>query len=347
MPHSSGNRTSNGKRTDTAWAAYKLRWNRRALLLRSWRKRRQLTPVQDRTGAMRSGDIPCFATMRNEVRRLPDWLEHHRSLGVGHFLIVDNASDDGTTDYLATQPDVSLWTTPYSYKASRFGMDWLGYLQQRYARGWALTLDADELLIYPDWENRDLHDLTAWLDRQNRDVFGTMMLDLYPKGPLSTVAGDSPLDSLQWFDAHPYWAQKQPKLHNLWLQGGVRARAFFAADPDRAPTLNKTPLVRWRRGYTYVSSTHTMLPRKLNHIYDEGGQRHATGVLLHTKFWDGIIAKSAEEQERRQHFENSDLYQDYYNSLIGDPDLWTPASTRYTGWQQLVALGLMEPGDWA
>ena len=51
-------------------------------------------------------------------------LDHHRKLGVRHFLIVDNASTDGTAQLL-DQPDISLWTTSASYKASRFGMDWL------------------------------------------------------------------------------------------------------------------------------------------------------------------------------------------------------------------------------
>ena len=343
------NRTSRGKRTDTLWAAYKLRWNRRALLLRAWRKRRQLTLRGDAPPAFSESDILCFATLRNELHRLPHWLAHHRGLGVRHFLIVDNASTDGTDAYLAAQPDVTVWATADSYKASRFGMDWLGQLQRVYGPGhWCLTLDADELFIYPGWDQRGLADLTRWLDEKRRRSFGAMMLDLYPKGPLDRPARDpsDPLADLCWFDAHPYWAQVQPKLHNLWLQGGVRARTFFESEPEKAPTLNKTPLVKWRKEYTYVSSTHTLLPRALNHIYDEDGTRKTTGVLLHTKFWHGIVEKSAEEMERRQHFENSDLYQDYYRALQDAPTLWTPESTRYEGWQQLVDLKLMETGDW-
>ena len=49
------------------------------------------------------GDILAFVTLRNERVRLPYFLEYYRRIGVGHFLIVDNGSDDGSRDLLAGQ----------------------------------------------------------------------------------------------------------------------------------------------------------------------------------------------------------------------------------------------------
>ena len=135
-------------------------------------------------------------------------------------------------------------------------------------------------------------------------------------------------------------------MRNLWVQGGVRARAFFGTDPRRAPTLNKVPLVHWRRGYAYVNSTHALLPPHLNAVFDETGGELLSGILLHTKFLPEVVAKSAEERERRQHFANSDLYDAYYRAVIASPDLWTPYAQRYSGWRQLEALGLMSRGGW-
>lgn len=344
-------RTSQGARTDTLWAAYKLRWNRRALLARCLRHRHEITAVNDRTGSIGPAAILAFSTVRDEEARLPWFLDHHRALGVDHFLIVDNASTDGTTDLLAAQPDVSLWSTQASYKSARFGVDWLGWLQMRHGAGhWCLTVDADELLIYPDWNARNLRHLTDWLDAKGRRSFGATMIDLYPRGRLSErqyTAGQDPTEVLEWFDPCPHWVQRQPKLHNLWLQGGVRARCFFASEPERAPTLSKVPLVKWRRSYAYVSSTHTMLPRALNHVYDENGETKLTGALLHTKFLPGIVTKSPEEKQRREHFANSALYDAYYDAVSNDPDLWHEDAQRYEGWRQLVALGLMEAADWS
>ncbi len=282
--------------------------------------------------------------------RLPYFLQHYRRLGVKHFLFVDNNSDDGTGDYLTAQPDVSLWTTQHSYRLARFGMDWLGWLHWQYGHGhWCLTVDADELLIYPDCETRTLAVLTAWLQDHEIRSFGALMLDLYPKGPVADshyASGDDPLKVLNWFDADNYRSQLHKYYGNDWIQGGARERLFFARAPKRAPTLNKTPLVWWHWRNCYVSSTHQILPPHLHEVFDWGGNGKVTGVLLHTKFLPDIGTRSTEEIHRRQHFENTDLYDDYHQALIQNPNLWHENATKFEGTKQLVDLGLMSKGPW-
>jgi hypothetical protein len=333
-----------------ALRAYKLRLRRRILLARAFRRRAQLAPVSDRTALIAGGDVLCFLCVRNESARLPQFLHHNRALGVQHFLVVDNASTDGTVGVLLDQPDVSLWQTSASYKASRFGMDWLTWLQMRYGHGhWCLTLDADELMIYPYWQTRPLSALTGWLDLQGRSSFGAMTVDMYPCGPVSqgqVGPGDDPISHLGWFDAGNYQVQVQPKMRNLWIQGGARARAFFADTPRQAPTLNKTPLVRWHWRYAYVNSTHALLPPQLNQVYATDGGELTSGVLLHTKFLPGITDRSAEEEQRGEHFADAAQYAAYYDRLTADPVLHFAGSTRYTGWRQMEALGLMSRGGW-
>lgn len=329
--------------------AYRLRLRRRALLWRAWRRRSQLTPVVDRSAGIAPGDVLCFLCVRNEATRLPHFLRHHRALGVRHFLAVDNASTDATPALLGDQPDVSLWRTSASYKAARFGMDWLTWLQMRHGHGhWCLTLDADELLIYPYWQTRPLPALTGWLESQGRASFGALTVDMYPAGPVSEpqAEGDDPLHRLTWFDAGNYQVQVQPRMGNLWIQGGARARAFFADRPRRGPTLNKTPLVLWHWRYAYVNSTHALLPPRLNRVYATDGGEVTSGILLHTKFLPEITRRSAEEKARGEHFADGAQYAAYYDRLIADPVLHTPASCRYTGWRQMEALGLMSRGGW-
>lgn len=327
-----------------------MRWKRRRLLFRALRKRKQIRPVRDRTRAIRPDDILAFSTVRNEATRLPYFLEHYRGLGVSHFLIVDNASTDGTADLLAEQRDVSVWQTAHSYKLSRFGMDWLTWLQIRFGHGhWCLTVDADELLIYPHQDRRDLRALADALAAMDRRSFGAVMLEPYPTGRLSEVdytAGQPPQSVLTHFDPDGFTAKYQPDLENLLIRGGVRGRVFFAAEPDRAPTLSKTPFVKWNRRYVYVSSTHSLLPRHLNRVRGLRRGDAPTGVLLHTKFLPEIVRKSAEEKARREHFENSAIYEDYYDALTADPVLFHDGSVAYRDWRQLERLGLMTRGGW-
>ena len=322
--------------------AYRLRWKRRRALWRAYQARRNLQPVVNRLSEAGEGPL-LFLCCRNEMGRLPFWLAHYRRLGVRHVLAVDNASTDGSAEWLADQPEVSLWQTSASYRASRFGMDWLNWLLTRYGHGrWCLTVDADELLEYPDSNATSLPALTRALDRSGQPAFGALMLDLYPKGRLGQGhAPANPLDMLHWFDAGPYRAQRQSPMGNLWVQGGARERVFFAHTPRQSPTLNKLPLVRWRRGMAYVNSTHALLPRVWNGWYDGPGGRLPSGVLLHTKFLPEIVARSAEERERAQHFHTPAAFGGYYDTIATGPVLWHVNSVRYRDPDQLAALGLL------
>lgn len=334
----------------SAYAAYRLRWRRRGLLWRSFRSRHQLRPVKDRTEQITPGAVLAFSTVRNEIDRLPWFLDHNRKLGVDHFLIIDNDSDDGSAEYLAKQADVSLWSTKRSYRASRFGLDWMTWLQMRYAHNhWTLMIDADELLIYAHHETRSLQDLTRWLDAQGRTVFGTLMLDMYPKGPMGSQryeSGGDPISALPWFDPGPYRVKRQQPLGNLWVQGGARARVFFTDNPRRSPTLNKIPLLRWSRRYAYVNSCHSILPRPLNFGYDGPGADAPSGILLHTKFLPQAVERAKIEKARGQHFHVPELFAQYYDEIAAGPDLWSPESMRYEGWRQLEAQGLMHSAGW-
>ena len=192
--------------------------------------------------------------------------------------------------------------------------------------------------------------LTDWLDSSAYRAFPAMMLDMYPRGSVTEriyAAGENPLDIASWFDPANYMIRKNREYGNLWIQGGPRARAFFADDPQNAPALNKIPLVRWQRRFAYASSTHMLLPRSLNLVYDQDGGEMASGALLHAKFLSTFIAKSAEELDRRQHYADSQEYRAYHQGLQDAADFWCPQSRRYRDWRQLEEVGLISRGNWA
>lgn len=330
---------------------YALRLERRKYLVRAWRKSRSLRAVANRTSAIGPQDVLCFCTLRNEKVRLKYFLSYYRDRGVSHFLFVDNDSTDGTREFLADQPDCSVWTTPDSYKRARFGMDWMNRLLRLYGhRHWCLVVDPDEFLVYPFSDTRPIPALTDWLESSSIKSFGAMILDMYPKGPITAqpyADGQDPFDIACWFDTGNYVIERNWEYGNLWIQGGPRARSFFAEQPAKAPALNKVPLVKWHKSYAYASSTHMLLPRGLNLVYDEWGGEKTSGVLLHAKFLDTFTHKAAEELERHEHYAASAEYKAYHAGLTESPDFWTKWSERYINWRQLEILGLMSKGNWA
>ncbi|WP_295176034.1 glycosyltransferase family 2 protein [Shimia sp.] len=335
----------------SALQSYRLRIRRRHRLVRAIRKRRELRSMSDRTAQIRSSDLLAFSTLRNEHIRLPYFLEYYRNKGINHFLIVDNDSDDGSLEYLMEQPDVSVWHTRKSYKKSKFGVDWLNWLQFRYGHNhWCLVVDPDEFFIYPFCDTRPIRALTDWLDASSIKSFSAMLLDMYPRGPITEQpyqAGQDPMEIACWFDAGNYTMTKNPQYGNLWIQGGPRSRVFFPDEPELAPALNKIPLVKWNRRYCYASSTHMLLPRGLNQVYDEWGGEKASGLLLHAKFLDTFTVKAEEELERNQHYSASVEYKAYAERLRDAPELWCKWSEKYINWRQLEILGLMSKGNWA
>ncbi len=328
---------------------YSLRLERQRLRLRARRARRALAPVADRTATIAEGDHLLATVFRNERARLPHFLDYYRRLGIRHVIAIDNGSDDGSGDWLAEQPDCSVWRTEAGYKRARFGMDWINGLLARHACGhWVVTADPDEFLVYPHMDTRPLPALTGWLDASRLRSMGTLLIDLYPEGPLAGAAcaeGEDPFATLTHFDGGSYFASRNPRYGNLWVQGGPRMRCLFADDPAAAPALNKIPLVRWERETVYVSSTHSLLPRGLNRTYQRDGGERICGALLHAKLGAGFAAKVDEELARRQHYAASREYRAYAEA--GEVTFHTPLSERYQGWRQLDRLGLISAGGWA
>lgn len=317
--------------------AYRLRWKRREFLWRAWRSERDLTLVSDAVQPSGRGEMRLFVTLRNELPRLKVFFEHYRAMGVDRFFVIDNGSTDGSDQFVLAQPDAHLWRSAASYKQSRFGMDWMNALLRRYGHGgWCVCVDADERLILPA-ASQELRPFIATLDAAQRPALGAVMIERFPKGPLGQET-----DEL-WFDPAPLHWTYQPRLQNIWIRGGIRARAFFADQFERAPTLNKLPLIKWDRRYAFVNSVHSALPVRLNHVLGPHDPNAPLAVLLHDKFAPSIVEKSAEELQRRQHFQNPDLYQEYHSHLAQSPSLWFEGAVRYRDPSQFYTYGFMRP----
>ena len=153
-------------------------------------------------------DVLCFMTVKNELLRLPYWFSFYRGKGLKKFFIIDNASTDGTVEFLARQTDVYLWSTPYSYKRSYAGNDWKNLLRHQYGQGhWCMLLDADELLYYPRMESLSIPDLCRILDHNSKAALTVILLDMYSDkliGETIYQSGDDFLQVCPYFDRQFY-----------------------------------------------------------------------------------------------------------------------------------------------
>lgn len=308
---------------------------------------KQISIRQDNSSKISKGDILLFCTLRNEAHRISFFLDYYRRLGVKHFIFVDNGSDDNFQELVSKYDDVTVYYTEASYKASNFGMHWLNSLLRKHGTGhWCMTCDPDEFLVYPKSDVLDLKDLTTYLDSNHRPSFFTLMVDMYGKGSLADsnyVPGTDPLTVNPYFDKSGYFFNENHRYNSLWCQGGVRMRTMFKDNPVGAPAINKTPLVKWKWYYSYISSMHMAIPRRLNGGFRQG----LTGAVLHFKFIAAFEEKIAEEMERGQHYGDSAEYKKYMQFLKDSQNYCDNMSIKYTGWKQLSELGLVKASEWS
>lgn len=284
------------------------------------------------------GEVRAFLLVRNEAVRLPWLLAYYRGLGVDRFLVLDNGSDDGTRDLLlGAGSDVHLFATEGSFAASGAGMRWTNRLLDEHGSGaWCLTVDADEVLTYPEVERCSIKRLTAYLDAVGAEALVAPMIDMYAPAPLDEVAyapGANLIEAFPCFDAEGYVRREANDFPYFRLLGGARARLFYG-NPDDGPVLQKVPLIRWAPDLKYLSSKHTAFPCRLPDI---------SGALLHFKYLPDFARQVEIEVARGQHYSGAKEYRTYARRLREGQSLsfTAPVTRRYAGSAQLVGHGLM------
>jgi hypothetical protein len=292
---------------------------------------------------LRSGpdEILAFSCVRNEILRLPHFLDYYRKLGVSRFVVVDNDSTDGTRGFLLSQPDVHLFHTVSSYSGSYYGVDWLNLLLGQFGRDhWVVVVDADELLVYPDSETVLLPNLVRRLENGGYDAMLTFLLDMYASGPIRDARyspGQSFVERCPYFDSDSYTLGTEGMLAKVPAIGGVRRRLFWKPGQEqrgKPPYLPKIPLVKWSEGLRYTASTHAI---------DDVRLAPLTGVLLHFKLFSDFVERTIVEVKRGEHWDGAAQYSAYAEGLTADPDLnpMYEGSVRFRNSRQLVEMGLL------
>ena len=180
--------------------------------------------------------LPLCAVVRNEMYFLPAFVAHYRDAGVGHFVIVDDLSDDGTRDFLASQPDVTLTASarrygdlirpsegPLAGSEVRMEIIWKCLLAARFAPDrWSVLADADEFVVLPAGVR--LPDVARLADRLETRCVTGVMLDVYPPA-LEDFERQGAFDpDARWFFDGARHLQLREGRDPRVLYPGVRAR---------------------------------------------------------------------------------------------------------------------------
>lgn len=257
--------------------------------------------------AAREAPIAVVSVMRNEMFLLPHFLRHYRALGVERFVIADNGSDDGTLEFLAEEPDVTLFSVDTDYRNAAFGVAWQQAMLEALRPGmWSLVADADEFLVWQREPRQSLSALLAEPDFAAAEAVRLFMLDMYPEGPLEHVdfASGNPFAEAGFADRVPFLRSTpmrgpfsdQPSWTSALrhrLIPGSGSELFVA---QKIALLRYHPFMRLSAGLHYVGDAR-LARREL--------------ILGHFKYNSDFRRKAQAEVARGQHWGNAEEYRKY------------------------------------
>ena len=321
-------------------------------------------------GALVPDCITVYSVVRNEMYFLPAFLEHYRHFGITQFLFLDDRSDDGTFEYLCSQPDCVVAGSALRYgewiNGRRAGHVWKSSIPHKYLLGsWAICADADEFLFIPP-KFSTFNEFTALLDMRGISAVAATMVDFYPATLNELETNPPPVNKMElfsgypWFDAGPYfkWSlfSKKPIVldggvrERLWQKHGISKRRYFKSGLKLAVhrvkcfffgdrninSIGKVPLVKWSADKFYLHS----------HTLNQQPDRSIVLPIAHFKFTSYLAKKIEMAIASRAHSGGSRAYFAYADLLAamraGDRSFLGPKSVKFTGVEDFAANGLMK-----
>jgi hypothetical protein len=286
-----------------------------------------------------------ICVIRDEGHRMEFFLQYYRDLGVEHFICIDNGSSDSTAELLSGMQDVSLLSATGSYKAARFGNDWINAVMNRHCQEkWVLYVDADEFLVYPHCDTRSISQLTAYMESVGARSLRSVMIDMYSRNPVSEnicEPGRNPLEVCSLFDRSGYESHFDRNSRTIWIKGGVRGRVYFRGRIWDGPALNKIPLIYVSGERLYLKSSHQVWPLALN-LGEMRGAVGITSALLHFKFLSSFLNKVADPANRSEHTAEYTMY----SSPEDARNFVYTGTSAYHHWKDLSGSGLIQGEGW-
>jgi hypothetical protein len=282
-------------------------------------------------------DFPLIVITHNDMRLIASFFQHYRSMGVTRFICLDDASTDGTADFILEQPDTELFTSNVRYKDAERGKIWREQLFAVFGYDrWYLNVDSDEYFLYETIASETIGDFTRRLDSSGVSRVPAPMLDLYPVGDVSRAVFSGANGAMPWevathLDGAGYTAKAFKT--GISIYGGVRSRVFRAHGE-----LIKYPLIRWDRYCSLGRTIHRPRPSLYNFP-------PALGVLLHFKIFSDLRETAVTAVNEGQHYKGAKIYRAVLDRMeaLGAFDLAYEDSIPFVGVDDLIHRGFMLP----
>lgn len=270
--------------------------------------------------------IFLLCVIRDEYLLLEHFVDYYKSLGVTHFIFIDNLSEDAGPKYLESLKDINLWLyrTEDSYRDAAYGTTWINELLGKHCRGhYCFTIDVDELFLFDTTKYQTLQQLIDDMELDDANVIPVTLLDMYPKKTnASYQRGQKFLSHSPYFDnLNKDFYRELGVVYKTFVHkvGGVRERvlgttvcihkfSFFKYD---FYPLGVAP------GYHFFQACGEPLRQS-----DKIRLHKHPSVLLHFKFIKPNFKVFVEQRiSNNQDWKNSSEYRSYLDVLQTNEDL--------------------------
>lgn len=291
-------------------------------------KRTYVEPINPKTPIL-------LCNVKNDLERIKLVINHHRKLGIEHFAILDNNSDDGTYEWLMEQ-EIDVYRVKERY-TSIVRAAWIAKIAMCYGLDrWYVIVDSDELLVYEDMENKSIQELIVDMEQHNLQRGLGFMIDMYAESSSLREKTDSVdiWSRYRFFDTSSY--SKEKGITQINIFGGPRDRYFGKKEDATRELLTKYPLVFWEQGEIY--RYHFMFPLNKN---------FSSPIflgLLHYKFLDGDYDKYLKIVKDGNYAGGSEYYKRYIDRL-GDCEsisFMDDQTVEFTSSQDLKQISIYE-----
>ncbi|MBN2440167.1 MAG: glycosyltransferase family 2 protein [Spirochaetales bacterium] len=148
-----------------------------------------------------NNECTVICLVKNGETYIHQFVHYYTQLGVKQIIFIDNGSTDKTLAMIKEYPDITLYTTPLSFKEYECDIR-REIINQNCRNKWCLCVDIDELFDYPYSEILALSHFLDYLHVHNYTAVVAHMLDMFSDLSLDSITGDKESDLRELY---PYY----------------------------------------------------------------------------------------------------------------------------------------------